>query len=254
MSKSKSNINIDAVLESLSNYSCNSITATYYLLQQKHRINKELINNNYIVQNKILERKNKNYLLDKFNHHEVILNNDIVQNVNENKNKNKIENNQKNDLRKITIPIICDIDDEDDNNQNINKYVNQDNNNNNNNNDDFLNEKVVIYKGHLVAECIKTKDDDNNNNYYDNNIIDNDNNEINNNNVINNNNSNNNNNIYKNNETNNDNRTITSPHPSRLFMSPAPPTHQPPPSSSSFSASKGLRPRGGSTTKRTFIK
>ena len=56
-----------------------------------------MINNNYIVQNKILERKNKNYLLDKFNHHEVILNNDIVQNVNENKNKNKIENNQKNE-------------------------------------------------------------------------------------------------------------------------------------------------------------
>ena len=220
---------IQNVLESVTAHSCNSVTATYYLLQQKHRTKKELMNNNNIVHNKIIESKNQINLLNTFNRPEKVTPIDMTK-IGTIKENNPTDNN------------------------NNNNYSSSNNNNNDINRKDILedklNEKVVIYKGHLAIECNQIKENlnlDNNSIYNDNNNMKNILHTINNN-SKNNANNNNSNNIKNLNNDFYDASPITSPRSTILQnFQPAPP------SVSSSSAGKGPRPRGGTTAKRTYI-
>ena len=205
---------IQNVLESVANHSCNSVTATYYLLQQKHRTKKELTNNNNIVHNKIIESKNHINLLNAFNRPEKNIPIDMT----------KLRNVEENDFE-------------------------------NNRVEDILNEKVVIYKGHLAIECNQIRENvdlNNNSNYNENNNMKKNIHTIN--------------NINKNNSNNNNSNNIKNLnidyHDSSPMISPRQIVQQPvqhfqpaPPASSFFSssASKGQRPRGGTNAKRTYF-
>ena len=210
------------VLESVAAHTCNSVTATYYLLQQKHRTKKELINNNNIVQSKIIESKNQINLLTAFNRPEKVTPIDmtIIGTIKEN---DPIDNNNNNNNNSINCKDIL---------------------------EDKLNEKVVIYKGHLAIESNHIKENvklDNNRIYTDNNNMKN---------ILhtmsnigkNNANNNNSNNIKNLNNDYYDPSPTASPRPTILQnFQPAPPPV------SSSSSGKGPRPRGGTTAKRTYI-